>query len=64
VGVFLLEENMAQATRLGDLDTGHDACAPTTLVSASPMYMSMTALLHVAYRTAKAQVEAQAQRMK
>ena len=23
-------------TRLGDLDTGHDACPPTTLASASP----------------------------
>lgn len=55
---------MAQTTCLGDLDTGHDACSPTALVSASTMYMSMAALLHVAYRTAKAQVEAQAQRMK
>lgn len=27
---------MSSATRLGDLDTGHDACAPTALVSASP----------------------------
>lgn len=27
---------MSNATRLGDLDTGHDACAPTALVSASP----------------------------
>lgn len=27
---------MSNATRLGDLDTGHDACAPTELVSASP----------------------------
>ena len=27
---------MAQTTRLGDLDTGHDACSPTALVSASP----------------------------
>lgn len=26
---------MASATRLGDVDTGHDACAPTALVSAS-----------------------------
>ena len=26
---------MSSATRLGDLDTGHDACAPTALVSAS-----------------------------
>lgn len=27
---------MPKATRLGDNDTGHDACAPTALVSASP----------------------------
>lgn len=27
---------MSSATRLGDLDTGHDACASTALVSASP----------------------------
>lgn len=27
---------MSNATRLGDNDTGHDACAPTVLVSASP----------------------------
>ena len=40
---------MAKATLLGDLYIGHDACAPTALVSASPMYMSMAALLHVAY---------------
>lgn len=26
---------MPQATRLGDNDTGHDACPPTALVSAS-----------------------------
>ncbi len=26
---------MSNATRLGDLDTGHDACPPTALVSAS-----------------------------
>lgn len=26
---------MPKATRLGDNDTGHDACAPTALVSAS-----------------------------
>lgn len=26
---------MPQATRLGDADTGHDACPPTALVSAS-----------------------------
>lgn len=26
---------MPQATRLGDNDTGHDACGPTALVSAS-----------------------------
>ncbi len=26
---------MPQATRLGDLDTGHDACPPTGLVTAS-----------------------------
>lgn len=26
---------MPQATRLGDVDTGHDACPPTALVSAS-----------------------------
>lgn len=26
---------MSSATRLGDLDTGHDACAPTTLITAS-----------------------------
>lgn len=26
---------MPQATRLGDNDTGHDACSPTALVSAS-----------------------------
>lgn len=26
---------MPKATRLGDADTGHDACAPTALVSAS-----------------------------
>lgn len=26
---------MSSATRLGDLDTGHDACAPTALVTAS-----------------------------
>lgn len=26
---------MAQATRLGDTDTGHDACPPTALISAS-----------------------------
>lgn len=27
---------MAKATRLGDKDTGHDACPPTTLVTGSP----------------------------
>lgn len=27
---------MPQATRLGDKDTGHDDCAPTALVTASP----------------------------
>lgn len=27
---------MSNATRLGDLDTGHDACPATALVSASP----------------------------
>lgn len=27
---------MSKATRLGDMDTGHDACSPTALVSASP----------------------------
>lgn len=27
---------MSSATRLGDLDTGHDACPPTALVTASP----------------------------
>lgn len=27
---------MPAATRLGDLDTGHDACGPTALNSASP----------------------------
>lgn len=27
---------MPKATRLGDNDTGHDACPPTALVSASP----------------------------
>lgn len=27
---------MSNATRLGDFDTGHDACPPTALVSASP----------------------------
>lgn len=27
---------MSKATRLGDLNTGHDACAPVTLVTASP----------------------------
>lgn len=27
---------MSNATRLGDMDTGHDACSPTALVSASP----------------------------
>lgn len=27
---------MSKATRIGDMDTGHDACAPTALVSASP----------------------------
>lgn len=27
---------MSNATRLGDNDTGHDACSPTALVSASP----------------------------
>lgn len=26
---------MPNATRLGDMDTGHDACAPTALISAS-----------------------------
>lgn len=26
---------MPRATRLGDKDTGHDACAPTALISAS-----------------------------
>lgn len=26
---------MSKATRLGDMDTGHDACVPTALVSAS-----------------------------
>lgn len=26
---------MSQATRLGDKDTGHDACPPTALVTAS-----------------------------
>ncbi len=26
---------MSNATRLGDLDTGHDACPPTALISAS-----------------------------
>ena len=26
---------MPKATRLGDNDTGHDACAPTALVTAS-----------------------------
>lgn len=26
---------MPNATRLGDIDTGHDACAPTALISAS-----------------------------
>lgn len=26
---------MSNATRLGDMDTGHDACAPTALISAS-----------------------------
>ena len=26
---------MPNATRLGDMDTGHDACAPTVLISAS-----------------------------
>ena len=26
---------MPQATRLGDTDTGHDACPPTALISAS-----------------------------
>lgn len=26
---------MPNATRLGDMDTGHDACAPTELISAS-----------------------------
>ena len=26
---------MPAATRLGDLDTGHDACGPTALISAS-----------------------------
>lgn len=26
---------MSNATRLGDLDTGHDACLPTALVTAS-----------------------------
>ncbi len=26
---------MSNATRLGDLDTGHDACPPTALVTAS-----------------------------
>lgn len=26
---------MSAATRLGDMDTGHDACAPTALVTAS-----------------------------
>ncbi len=26
---------MSAATRLGDLDTGHDACPPTALVTAS-----------------------------
>lgn len=27
---------MPAATRLGDMDTGHDACPPTSLVTASP----------------------------
>ena len=27
---------MSSATRLGDLDTGHDVCPPTALVTASP----------------------------
>jgi uncharacterized Zn-binding protein involved in type VI secretion len=27
---------MPAATRLGDMDTGHDACPPTALVTASP----------------------------
>lgn len=27
---------MAKATRLGDKDTGHDACPPTALVTGSP----------------------------
>lgn len=27
---------MPKATRLGDVDTGHDDCSPTSLVSASP----------------------------
>lgn len=27
---------MPAQTRLGDVDTGHDACAPTGLVTASP----------------------------
>lgn len=26
---------MSNATRLGDLDTGHDACSPTVLITAS-----------------------------
>lgn len=26
---------MSNATRLGDLDTGHDACPPTSLITAS-----------------------------
>ena len=26
---------MPNATRLGDMDTGHDTCAPTALISAS-----------------------------
>lgn len=27
---------MSNATRLGDMDTGHDACPPTALITASP----------------------------
>lgn len=27
---------MSRATRLGDMDTGHDACPPAALISSSP----------------------------